>query len=797
VLALLFLFGVIGPDRWPDGAIFVPRDVATLQSALDGASDGATIVLQTRNEPLAGPVVVDVPNVTIASAGRQAALSADGADPALTIRADGVTVRGVTIASESIGIRVEAARCTIEDVRVEGAPIGIQLTGAQGCAVRRIEIDGGQTGIELASSGGNLFAKVAVRSASESGVKLLGSWGNTLDTVTVSDAPIGISLQRGSSENELRDCRIERAAITGVEFRGAVDNVLVRGSIRETGIGIALGGVTGISVDGCEIVDAAVAGISLEQAIQNQVTGARIDGSQDAGIRLTQSGENALSYNCIAECAGAGIRVDGSHRNLLIGNRVSTSGIGIDAERTSEARILRNTIESSDGIGIRLVGGADNRLLDNRVTGGAWGVVLSDSRENTLLRNRIEAQSTVGLAVVSGSQATRAGENELKGNLAGVLMADASRSEVLNNSIVGNDIGMWLVRSGSEVRIEGNAIDSNRIGLRQTDDADIGAIDTELGDGGEVAEPVLANNRFADSGELDISNETETPIYAGGNWWGDAAISGDTRSAVVSGSVDLEGSAWKGIVAVGTETDLPQELLGRILQHALTAAGFRVIDLIGLGGSERLREALRVEDVDFVWWGTSETILPDGDAIVTTPIPASRRWTAVVPAAAVEPLAESTLSAYAAGLRESGRVLRYAATAAFDNGAAEGFEVAYGLAERVDSVQRTDGLGETETLLKFGAVDMAIVDNLEETLTSSDFVALDDDLGAFESADLLVAVRSDLLDRHPEIGAILTDLGATLTTEAIHDLVSRIRLLQHPVETAAREHLVGHGLLAE
>jgi len=797
VVVLLFVFGVVGPDRWPDDAIFVPRDVATLQSALGGAAAGATIVLQPRDEPYTGPATVHVPNVTIASAGGSVILEADGADPALTIRADGVAVRGLTVASGSIGIRVEAARCTIEDVRIDGAAIGVQLVDGRECTVRRVEVDGGRTGIELASSGGNLIAEVGVRGAAECGVKALESWGNTFEAVEVSDTPIGVSLERGSSENELYDCLIERAAIAGVEFRGAIDNTFARGSIRDAGVGVVLGAVTGVWIDDCEIADVAVAGVVLEQAVQNRVTETRIDASQDTGIRLSQSRENTLSYNLVAECDGAGIRLDGSDRNLLIGNRLRENGIGIDADRSNEVRVLRNAIEPSSGIGFRFVGGADNRFFDNRIVGGDWGILLENSRGNLLLRNRIEGLSAVALAIVNGSQATRAGENELTDSLIGVLIADAPRGNVLSNMIAGNDVGLWLVRSGSEIRIEGNTIASNRIGLRQTDGADVGAIAAHLDDGGDVAAPVLASNRFADNRERDISNATETPISAGGNWWGDAAVSGDTRSAVVSGAVDLQGSAWRGIVAIGTETDLSQELLGRILQHVLTAAGFRVIDLIGIGGSERLREAFRAEDVDFVWWGTSETILPDDAVIVASPIPANRRPVAVVSAATADRLEKRTLTAYAAMLRQAGETLRYAAATGFDPKEVAAFEATYGLAEAVASVQRTDTLGEAETLLKFGAVDLAIVDNLEETLTSSDFVVLDDDLEAFESVDLIVVVRSGFLDRHPEVAAMLTELGGTLTTDAIHDLVGRIRLLQQTVEAAAREFLVGRELLTE
>jgi len=801
VLVLLFLLCVVGPTRWPDDAIFVPRDAATIREAFDRAAPGATIVLQARVEPYVGPVMIDTPNVTFAAARGVVMLASDGADPALTVRADGVTVRAVAIVSGSVGLRIESARCSIQDVRIDDAAVGVQLVGAQECDLRSVEVTGGRTGIELVTSGGNHLTDISVRGAAESGVKVLGSSGNTLEGVDIFDVPIGISLERGSSENEIRGCRIERASLVGVEFRGASDNAVARCAVRDAAIGITLEGVTGNRIEDCEIEAIDVAGIALQQAVQNRVMGNRIGGSGEAGLRLSQSAENALSYNRVVDCTDAGIRLDASDRNLVIGNWLEANGVGIDANRSSDGRILRNVVSHSDRIGILFVGGSENRLFDNHISGGDWGILLSESTGNTLLRNRVEEQKAVGLSLTNGSQVTRAAENVLIDSLAGILIVNSARSDVLNNVVRQNDTGLLLVRPGSGVRIEGNAIEFNRIGLRQADEPDVPGIGDLLDGGGDVAAPILASNRFARNAAFDVSNETSSPIYVAGNWWGDASGTADLGAAHVSSGVDLEGSAWKGTVAIGTEAGISQEILGRILQQVLTAAGFRVIDLIGMGSGDRLRDALRAKDVDFVWWGTSETIFPDGadDAsrVVLTPIPASSHWVAVIPETTAQRLEEPTLTAYAALLLEADEDFRYTATTAFDRDASSEFEDAYGLAGAVGSVSRAATLGEAETLLKFGAVDMAIVGNLEETLTSSGFIALEDDLGVFEPVELLVASRSESLARFQEIEGLLANVAGSLTTAAIHDLVSRVRLLQQQAETVTRDYLIQQGHLEE
>ena len=806
IVSVVLLFGVFrvaGPPRWPSDAIYVPQDVATIGQALENAPSGATIVLQAQDEAFRGSITIDTANLTLTSARGRAKLEASGTEPVLTIRGDGVVVRGLEIVSESIGIRIESARCRIEDTRVQGAPLGVQLLHARGCEIREIEVHGGRIGLELVSSGGNILTDIVVRGASEFGLKALGSWDNVLEAVAISDAPIGLSLGQGSSTNELRECRIDRASTAGVELLGSNDNLIVDSAVRNSRVGIALEGVTGNEILGCEIDEVVVAGLLFQQAVQNRATENTIGVSQDAGILLDQSAENALSYNGIEECGGAGIRLDGSDLNLLIGNTLAANGVGIDCDRSSHGRILRNTVLSADpsGIGLLLTGGAENRLLDNHVRGGALGLLLRGSRGNTLLRNRIENQAAVGVSLVSGSHENSVAENHVADSLVGIVAGDSGGKEILDNRITGNDIGLLLVRSGLGVRIEGNTIEANRIGVRLADAVDIAGIEPSPGGGVEIGSPLVANNVFVRNESLDVSNETSSPVYVGGNWWGGVTGERDTASAKISDGVHLEGSAWKGTLAVGAEAGIAEEILGRILQYALTEAGFRVIDLVGMGDSDRVGEALRMQDVDFIWWRTTEralaeVVVGEGEIDVTA-IPVTRRWIVVVSDGTAQRLPESTVSALAELISESGETFRYAAPRAFGEAASASFEEEYGLRESVGSVSWAETLGEAETLLKFGAVEAVIVDSLEETLTFSGFVALEDDLAAFESTGILVASRPGLLVRFPEVEGVLAGLARFMTTSAIHDLISRVRLLQREPEAVAAEYLEQRRFLGE
>jgi len=796
---LFVVFRIAGPPRWPEDAIFVPRDASTVQRALESASPGATIVLRAQDGPFQGPVTIDTANVSLISAGGGAKLETTGSEPALTVRADGVVVRGLEIASESVGIRLEAARCTIERIHIFDAPIGVQLRGARDCELAGIEAGGGQIGLELVSSGGSTLTDIDVRGASAFGLRILGSSNNRLEGVTVVDAPTGVSLEEESSENELRGLLLEGASIVGIELRGSNDNLVVDSTVRGSGTGILLEGVTGNEIRGCEITTLGEAGLSFRQAIQNKATENRIEGSQGVGILLTQSAENALSYNRIEECHGAGIRIDRSDRVLVLGNSLTANAFGVVSDRSNRGRILRNTVLLPDrsGTGMLVSGGAENRLLDNRIRGGEVGCLLSNSRGDTLLRNRIEDQAATGLSIGNDSLESTVSENRVVGSFVGISIAASSRSDVLDNHVTENDTGVLLINPGPGIRIEGNAIEGNRIGIQQSDASDIAGTEPAPSSGGVAASAVVVNNLFADNEALDVLNETTNPIYAGDNWWG-AAGERNTASARVSSGVFLEGSAWRGTLAIGTGSDVSGELLGRILQYTLVEAGFRVIDLIGMGESDRVREALRMQDVDFIWWGTHDALREvDGIDVHTVSVPAARRWIVVVSEAASTQLAEPTLSVFAEWILQSGHTVRYSAPRDLGNAAARAFEEAYGLRESIDSVSWAESLGEVEALLKFGAVEAAIVDNLEETLTSSGFIALEDDLAAFDVAGLFVAFRTGVLERFPEIEDVLGKLAAVLTTSAVHDLIGRVRLLQREPKAVVWEFLVGRGLLLE
>jgi hypothetical protein len=310
-----------------------------------------------------------------------------------------------------------------------------------------------------------------------------------------------------------------------------------------------------------------------------------------------------------------------------------------------------------------------------------------------------------------------------------------------------------------------------------------------------VAEaPVIANNAFVDSARFDLWNQSGAPLFAAGNWWGETRS--DPSSAKTSGDVDLEDSAWSGVVAIGTESEVFQVVLGHVLRQTLEELGFRVIDLIGLGTDERLRQALLERDVDLVWWTTKADEAAD-EGIETIGTRAVRSWEVVASLGFADRLPRISLAGMSDWLGLEGGTIRWAVPRAYGDAAFTWLVTTCGIDPARAAVTWTETLEESETLLKFGLAELAVVENLQEGLTSSDYVVLEDDIGVFDVAPIVAKLRDDFLGDHPEIETALVTLADHLTTETVHGLVNRVRLLQRDPSEVAREFLLREGLIEE
>ncbi|MDD4904484.1 MAG: NosD domain-containing protein, partial [Candidatus Bipolaricaulis sp.] len=792
------------PERIPRDAIVVPRDVATLDAALDRVAAGGTILLDTRNGAILGPLVINVPRITIRAFGRAAEIVAEGSAPAISVRADDVTLRRLDVRADGVGILVAAARCRISETTVRDTPTAVRLSGARHGVLDRMTVEGGDVALEIVSSSETTVRSATIRNSAEVGVRVVASWNNALERLEVARAPIGIALEEGSRQTRLAGCRVSDCDVAAVVVRGSTD-VTVDGSVfRRTPVGVALERTSGCEIHNCTIEETAAAGVVLEESVQNRVLDSVIRASRGAGVRATGSAQNTLSGNTIRGGAGPAILLRASDRTLVMGNNIADVGIGIRSDAASSCRVLRNCI-AADRVGLLLEGGETNHVLDNHVSGGELGISAVSTVGNTILRNRITGSAGSGIAALGDSANNTVSQNTVLRSGVGILIEATADSAILDNRAVQNDVGVLLVRPGAGLRLEGNRLVRNRIGLQQADSASdaltgvaaLGGPQTAAGRH-EEATPLLAHNAFVGSRVRDIQNDAPRLLYAAGNRWQDS--DGDRSAAMprVSTGVSLDESAWRGTVAIGADTSELQAVVGHILKRALTRAGYRVVSLIGIQDPRRVEEALQAADVDLVY-----RELPAGDVYGVDSsfrpfvFPARAGWLAAVPASLADRLPKrnlSALSALSSTLAEAGETLLWAVPDAYGAAAVASLRDAYSFGRTTRAVVWAKTLEEAESLLTLGAVQLALVGNLEEAVTSSEFVTLDDDRQAMTSRNVTVLVRLERLREHPEIDDVLARLASRLTTSVLRDLMNRARLSERSPEEIAVEFLLGQGL---
>jgi len=802
VVAILAIVGFVAlrglwADRIPEGAVVVPRDAATLEDALADASPGSVIVIQGAQAPLQGPIRITTDHITLSAIGERVELNGIGAEPALTIAADGVSVQGFDVMSESVGVRVQASDCRLSDLDIRDTPIAVQVAAAARCELHAITIAGGDIGLDIAESRNIDVRSVAISGASQYGIRLRGVRTGVLEDVELDGNDVAIALEDGSTDNLIVACVIRNSTVAGIEIRGSNDNTVRETTLRGCRVGVLLDGVTGIGIEQCVAEGSGLSGIMLQQAIQNRVVETRIDESGANGIQLSQSHENSLLHNHIRDSAENGIYVVASGKNLILGNRIERCAVGLIADGCDDLRILRNEVISSTMCGMLVSESQSGRVFDNEFVGGRFGVVLTACEGTKVLRNTIASAATAALSSIDSWGGNQLTENVVRRSGWGALIAGSAQDLWAYNVISANDVGCWLAGIGDGLRIEGNTFANNGIalGFRSNgawlNDA-LNGLDLSVSTDGEASLPLLANNVFLGSAEADIRNEGTVTLLAAGNWWG-SDVDRDPSLAKTFGSVALDVSAWKGTIAVGSGTDDVSLVLGRILQQVLEGAGYRVIDLIGLGVSDRLRQALLDEDVDLIWWdgiAAEDPTLPAlGAAASVVSTRASNGWRIVVSAQLAEQLAESTVSGLASWTQATGGLLRFTSTTSLHDEAFDAFAAAYALRDSVRSFTPAESLSEVEALLKFGAVDVAIVRSLEETLTLSGFIALSDDRDALEQREISMIVKSSIVDEFPEVLNVLDSLGERLTERVLHDLVSRVRLLRKEPADVARGFL--------
>lgn len=299
--------------------------------------------------------------------------------------ADRNTIRGNTItnaAKQGISLYKAADDNTIHDNTINGAgEFGIVINDGD----EQGQINGGQVTYNR------------IYSSTKDGIRF--SWANK---ITVANNEIdnagdnGISLYRGSDENEVRDNTITNPSNQGISLAHASDgNFIYNNTVRESG----------------------KHGIVLNKCIDNTIKGNKVYDSGENGISVTHESQgNEISENTVERSTNQGISLyKGAHRSFISTNTVSASGkYGIVLNASSDCHIYNNYCHSNNqsngqSSNIALTYGSNNNKIEEntcRIGTGypEYGIFIAgDTSGNTLLNNDLANSGTKG-PIYNGQQ---------------------------------------------------------------------------------------------------------------------------------------------------------------------------------------------------------------------------------------------------------------------------------------------------------------------------------------------------------------------------------------------------------
>ncbi len=764
--AMFLVAWELSRERWPAGTIFVPRDTTSLADAVSRATPGTTIVLDAGRGPYPGGTSIRVPDVEIRSTGGRAVI-AGGEGAGIVVEADGVTIDGVVIRDVTVGIALHGSNGCIAGVSIEARDVGIEVASGRSNAIRGSAVFGGRIGVEVLAAETRL-SDLVLRNQSEAGIRARDVAACQIDRATLTACAAGVFLG-GCTDARLTSVRGDGGAV-GVEITGGSSVRLASCEFTDVEEGVRLEKTEGASIEACRFRAVARMGAACTETERTRIaTSVFLDCA--AGIHASGGGENAFLANDFHRIQGTAIAVQSERDDLISANRVDHSEVGILLDRVAEVQVLRNRASRASLVGILADRADGGQMLTNEFEQCAVGIALAGSSGVTLQRNTSSDAAAAGLVFWNGTLGNAASENRVLRATRGILLAGSSRDAVTGNSVVDCDTGLALCRIGFGDRLESNDVTGCRVGLTWddalSDDFPLFRLGYRLERSESATSPLLADNAFRTSRDADATNATSLPLLAGGNRWSQGAPR-------VEGRVVVPSSGWKGTLALGSGTSTVDLLLGRLLEWMLVERGVRVVDLIGLGSDESLARALEQGDANALW-----RTLP-GSMPMEAPfwsIPARAGWVLV---------ARPGLD-----LR-SGTAASIAVPAAVATDAAlEALERA-GL--RARAVEPAVSSAEAEGFLKFGSVDCAVLDRLEETVTLAGFVTLED-AGTLPSSEIGLVVEEESGAVGTMLRTAFEELRSHLTTETLKSLVSRVRLLGREPLDVAMDYLLREGLV--
>ncbi|MFI7674778.1 glycine betaine ABC transporter substrate-binding protein [Actinophytocola sp. NPDC049390] len=287
------------------------------------------------------------------------------------------------------------------------------------------------------------------------------------------------------------------------------------------------------------------------------------------------------------------------------------------------------------------------------------------------------------------------------------------------------------------------------------------------------------------------------------------------------GSIRPEPTLRDVPIRVGSKNFTEQILLAYIAEVALSAAGADVEDLSNIQGSNAVRQALEVGDLDLYWeyTGTSwinfqqQTVpIPDEqeqyDAVKKADLerfgiawlrysPVNDKYALATTREFAEQHGLKNMSDMVALLRENPSLGTFCMESEFINrqDGLLGAEKKYGF-DVPDRNIKTFGVGAIYATLATGRTcNFGEVFTTDGRVLTLDLAVLDDDRKSFPQYNAAVTVRKEFLDRYPAIADVLEPVSAKLDNDVILELSVKIDGEGQDPAVVARDWLVKEGFV--
>jgi len=352
-----------------NSCIMVPGDYSSIQTAIDNAEEGSTILVSP------GIYVEDVrisKRLTIIGSGNSTVIENNGASKTIEILRG---VNGAALANlfvnasgaASTGIYVGGEDCNIQNITVANHDTGMLIYDSSGNFLRNNRMINNRHNLEVWGLSLSHFLHDIDATNLVDGRKVY-YWVNEQDKIVPTDA--GYVAIVNSTNITIKDVNLTRN-YSGILLAYTTNSLILNATCsgNEEGILFFLSNnntIVSSRFDSNEWI-----GISFCSSSNNDVVGNTIGSNRNgiylyySSLILDRSDDNNICGNVLSQNLWYGFYFDGSSRNHVCNNEITNNKIGACLDNSGQNVFVNNSFSQNMECGVKIDGSADNNFHHN------------------------------------------------------------------------------------------------------------------------------------------------------------------------------------------------------------------------------------------------------------------------------------------------------------------------------------------------------------------------------------------------------------------------------------------------